>query len=62
GLKGCKVGGAMISNKHANFFVNFNNATSRDMLVLIGLAKEAVFQKFGVELREEILYIHPHYR
>ncbi|KAL3640432.1 hypothetical protein CASFOL_015400 [Castilleja foliolosa] len=60
GLKGFKVGGTMISEKHANFFVNSGGATSRDMLELIGLAKEAVYQRFGVRLKEEILYVHPY--
>ncbi|KAG5621202.1 hypothetical protein H5410_006420 [Solanum commersonii] len=59
GLKGLRVGGAMVSNKHANFFINCDSATSQDMLALIGLVKDAVNQKFGVELKEEILYIHP---
>lgn len=59
GLKGCRVGGAMISNKHANFFINCGGATSDDMLELIGLAKEAVDGQFGVKLEEEILYIPP---
>ncbi|KAL3844879.1 hypothetical protein ACJIZ3_002282 [Penstemon smallii] len=58
-LKGFKVGGAMISNKHANFFQNCGGATSKDMLELIGLAKEKVREQFGVELKQEILYIHP---
>ncbi|PHT89118.1 hypothetical protein T459_04231 [Capsicum annuum] len=59
GLKGLRVGGAMVSNKHANFFINCGCATSQDMLELIGLVKDAVNQKFGVELKEEISYIHP---
>ncbi|XP_016498246.2 uncharacterized protein LOC107816995 isoform X2 [Nicotiana tabacum] len=59
GLKGLKVGGAMVSNKHANFFINCGSATSQDMLELIGIVKDAVNQKFGVELKEEVLYIHP---
>lgn len=60
GLKGCKVGGAMISNRHANFFINCGGATSHDMLELIGLAKETVYQQFGVKLKEEILYVPPY--
>lgn len=60
GLKGARVGGAMVSNKHANFFINCGCSTSRDMLELIGLVKEIVYNKFGVELKEEILYIGRH--
>ncbi|KAH6825880.1 hypothetical protein C2S53_001296 [Perilla frutescens var. hirtella] len=59
GLKGCRVGGAIISSKHANFFINSGGATSCDMLELIGLAKDAVYRQFDVKLKEEILYIPP---
>lgn len=59
GLKGLRVGGAMISEKHANFFVNCGGATSQDVLRLIDLAKEAVLRQFGVELEEEISYVPP---
>lgn len=59
GLKGVQVGGAMVSSKHANFFINCGRSTSKDMLELIGLVKETVYQKFGVSLKEEIMYINP---
>jgi len=54
GLKGIKRGGAMISNKHANFIVNTGNASYDDVDYLISLAKEKVAVKFSVELEEEI--------
>ncbi|KAI9160599.1 hypothetical protein LWI28_009829 [Acer negundo] len=60
GLKGFRIGGAVVSNVHANFFVNVGNSTSRDMLDLIALVKNKVDQKFGVQLKEEVLYFHPH--
>lgn len=60
GLKGFRVGGAMVSNIHANFFINSGGATSRDMLELIELVKKKVDQKFGVQLREEVIYVDPH--
>ncbi|KAL9424895.1 hypothetical protein AB3S75_031924 [Citrus x aurantiifolia] len=59
GLKGFRVGGAMVSNIHANFFVNTGGSTSRDMLNLIAFVKEKVDQKFGVQLKEEVQYFHP---
>ncbi|XP_059670584.1 uncharacterized protein LOC132316091 [Cornus florida] len=62
GLKGYRVGGAMVSNIHANFFINSGGSTSQDMLQLIGLVKEMVYQKFGVQLKEEVLYVHPYCR
>ncbi|KAL2531603.1 UDP-N-acetylmuramate dehydrogenase [Abeliophyllum distichum] len=59
GLKGYRIGGAMVSKKHANFFINCGGASSQEMLELIRLVKETVFKGFGVELKEEILYVHP---
>ncbi|KAK9272697.1 hypothetical protein L1049_003074 [Liquidambar formosana] len=60
GLKSFRVGGAMVSDIHANFFINSGGSTSQDMLELINLVKEKVNQKFGVQLKEEVLYVDPH--
>ena len=57
GLKGMRVGGAIVSEKHANFIVNTDNATARDVRQLIALIKEKVKKIHGVELEEEIRYI-----
>ncbi|MCL4405010.1 UDP-N-acetylmuramate dehydrogenase [Patescibacteria group bacterium] len=57
GLKGLREGGAMISEKHANFIVNFNNATSSDVRKLIEKVKTEIMSRFGVRLEEEILLI-----
>jgi UDP-N-acetylmuramate dehydrogenase len=57
GLKGRRVGGAMISDKHPNFIVNLNSAKSDDVKTLIGIAKEAVKEKYGIYLEEEIQYL-----
>lgn len=54
GLKGKKVGGAMISKKHSNFIVNLGNAKAEDVKKIIDLCKEKVREKFGIELEEEI--------
>ena len=54
GLKGKLSGGAKISEKHANFIVNFNNATASDVKELIAIAKKNVFQKFSIKLEEEV--------
>ena len=56
-VKGKKEGRAMISDKHPNFIVNLGNATSRDVKTLIVLAKNAVKEKFNIELEEEIMYL-----
>lgn len=57
GLKGRRVGGAMISEKHTNFIVNVDNATSEDIRNLIDLVRNEVFRKFGIELEAEIRMI-----
>ncbi len=54
GLKGLRVGDAMVSFKHANFIVNVGSATASDVLALIEKVKEEVLRREGVELREEI--------
>ncbi len=54
GLKGKKIGGAMVSPKHAGFIVNTGDATSADVCNLINLIKETVYKKTGVTLECEI--------
>ncbi len=55
GLKGSRVGDAMVSDRHANFFVNAASATCADMLRLIDQVRERVRQTFGVELENEVI-------
>ena len=50
GLKGKKIGGAMVSEKHANFIVNTGDATSNDIKNLIKLVHTQVKEKFNVDL------------
>ena len=57
GLKGFTIGGAKISDKHANYILNFNKATSADIYKLIKHVKEKVYSCFGIELKEELVYI-----
>jgi UDP-N-acetylmuramate dehydrogenase len=57
GLKGHRVGGASISDRHANFIVNEGRATARDIKTLIELARKSVRDRFGVELLDEIVYL-----
>lgn len=56
-LRGKKIGGAQISEKHANFIINIGNAKQKDVLKLISLAKKKVKEKFGVSLHEEIIIV-----
>ena len=57
GLKGKKVGGAMISPKHANYIVNTGGAKADDVLALMDLARETVKEKTGINLESEIRII-----
>jgi UDP-N-acetylmuramate dehydrogenase len=57
GLKGKKIGGAMVSEKHANFILNTGNATAEDVIMLVSLIKQQVRDQFGVELEEEVSYV-----
>lgn len=54
GLKGKKIGGAMISPKHANYIVNTGGARAEDVVALMEMAKEKVREKTGIELEPEI--------
>ena len=54
GLKGHRIGGAVISTKHANFIVNTGAASAADIEALIELAREEVKKRFGVELETEV--------
>lgn len=55
-LKGLSVGGAFVSPDHANFIIN-NGGTAGDVRTLIETVRTKVFEKFGILLREEVVYI-----
>ncbi|MEK7452834.1 MAG: UDP-N-acetylmuramate dehydrogenase [Patescibacteria group bacterium] len=57
GLKEFKIGGAKISDRHANFIVNEDNAKAKDIYDLIYEVKKRVKEKFMVELEEEVQFI-----
>lgn len=57
GLKGAREGAARVSPTHANFIVNDGGATARDIRALIQRCKSEVHARFGVTLREEIVYL-----
>ena len=54
GLKGARIGGAMVSEKHANFIVNAGSATAADIEALIGKVQETVLDKQSVKLVPEV--------
>ena len=57
GLSGYAVGGAMVSEKHCGFVINYNNATATDVLTLIEDVRKRVKEKFDVELEPEVKVI-----
>ncbi|MDD5098743.1 MAG: UDP-N-acetylmuramate dehydrogenase [Candidatus Colwellbacteria bacterium] len=57
GLKGKRIGGAVISEKHPNFFINYDNATADDVKKLISLAQKEVKNKFNIDIEPEIQII-----
>ena len=57
GLKGFRLGGAMLGQRHANFILNVGNATASEIRRLSEHAKSAVLDKFGVHLEEEVLFL-----
>ncbi len=57
GLKGVAMGGARVSPVHANFIVNEGHASAADIRKLIQLCQDEVAARFGVRLREEIVYL-----
>lgn len=54
GLKGKKIGGAQVSEKHANFIINPGRAQAAEVIALIGLIEKEVKNKFGIELKQEL--------
>lgn len=57
GLRGYKVGGAMVSEKHCGFVVNAGDATANDVKKLMDDVSEKVFEQFGVELEPEVKFL-----
>lgn len=57
GLKGARVGGAQVSDVHANFIVNTGGATARDVVALVRLIRETVKEAHGIELTPEVRFL-----
>ncbi len=57
GLKGTRIGGAMVSDEHGNFIVNTGAATAEDVVALVELIESRVFEKTGVRLEREVKII-----
>lgn len=54
GLRGMRVGGAQVSEKHCGFIINADNASSEDVKKLMALCQDKVYEKFGVKIEPEI--------
>jgi UDP-N-acetylmuramate dehydrogenase len=59
GLKGHRIGGALISERHANFIENAGGARSADALALMAEARRRVHAEFGIELEHEVRFLGP---
>lgn len=57
GLRGKKIGGAMVSDKHPNYLVNTGLATAEDVMMLASLVKTRVRDELGVQLRAEVQFV-----
>lgn len=57
GLKGTRIGGACISEQHANFFINEDNATAIDFLSLMAISIVKVKEAFDIDLRPEVCFV-----
>jgi UDP-N-acetylmuramate dehydrogenase len=59
GLKGYRVGDALISPRHANFIENGGRACAQDAIALMAEARRRVHEQFGVELEREVQFVGP---
>lgn len=57
GLKNYTIGGAAVSNKHANFIINTGNATAQDVIDLMQYIQDKVYEKFHIKLEPEVIVL-----
>ena len=57
GLKGRSIGGAQVSEKHAGFVINRENASSKDVLELIETIKQTIRENYGIDIETEVIYV-----
>ncbi len=58
GLKGISYGGIQVSDKHANYMINTGDGKFEEVMKLIQIVKDKVSQEFGVDIEEEVSYLH----
>ena len=59
GLKGHRIGGAIVSQRHANFIENADTATTADCIAVMAEARRRVHERFGIELEHEVQFLGP---
>ena len=59
GLKGHRIGGAIVSPRHANFIENTDAATTADCIAVMAEARRRVHEQFGAELEHEVQFLGP---
>ncbi|EKD58961.1 MAG: UDP-N-acetylenolpyruvoylglucosamine reductase, partial [uncultured bacterium] len=57
GLRGKKIGGAAVCEKHSNYIINAEDATADEIMMLVSYVKQQVRDQFGVQLQEEVNYL-----
>ena len=57
GLRGHRIGDAMVSEKHTNYFLNVGEARATEVAELIALAQRRVREQFGIELEAEVAFV-----
>jgi len=57
GLRGKKIGGAMVSEQHANYIINVGGATADDVMMLVSCVKQQVRDQLNIQLQEEVDYL-----
>ena len=57
GMRGVRQGGAMVAREHANWIINTGGATTADIVELMCLGRKRVFEKFGLDLQEEVIVV-----
>lgn len=58
GLKGISYGGIQVSDKHANYMINTGDGKFEEVMKLIQIVKDKVYQEFGIDIEEEVSYLH----
>jgi UDP-N-acetylmuramate dehydrogenase len=57
GMKGMRIGGAMVAREHANWVLNVDNTRSSDVKKLIEIGQKRAYEQFGIQLEREVIYL-----